>query len=91
MDDMTNPLSEACLICDVGLWQRFMLMYHPPLVSVELGQDASVIDVLELTSGDVCQRYHLRGVIYFATDHFTAQVITNLGMVWIICRSIVNL
>ena len=43
---------------------------------------ASVIDVLELTSGDVCRRYHLRGVIYFAADHFTARVITNAGKVW---------
>jgi hypothetical protein len=82
MDDMTDPLSEGCPVCDVGLWQRFMVMHHPPLVSVELRQDASVIDVLELTSGDVRRRYHLRGIIYFAADHFTAQVITNSGMVW---------
>ena len=38
MDDMTDLLSEACLVCDVSLWWRFMLMYHPPLVSIELGR-----------------------------------------------------
>ena len=53
MDDMTDPLSEVCPVCDVGLWWRFMLMYHPPIVSIELGQDASMKGVLKLTYGDV--------------------------------------
>ena len=57
-------------------------MYHPPLVSVELGQDTSALDVLELTCCNVCRKYHLRGVIYFVANHFTAQVITGSGMVW---------
>ena len=58
-------------------------MYHPPLVSVELGQDASAIGVLELTSQNVHRKYHLRGVIYFAVNHFTARsLITSSGMVW---------
>jgi hypothetical protein len=84
MDDMSDPLSEVCPspTCDVSLWRRFTLMYHPPLVSVELGQDASPIDVLELTSQNVCRKYHLRGVIYFAANHFTARLITTSGMVW---------
>ena len=82
MDDITDPLSEACPRCDVSLWWRFMLMHHPPLVAIELGKDASLINVLELTSQDVCQKYHLRGVIYFAANHFTAQLITSLGMMW---------
>ena len=32
-------------------------MYHPPLVSVELGQDTSALDVLELTCHNVHQKY----------------------------------
>ncbi|KAF8218438.1 hypothetical protein L208DRAFT_1351415, partial [Tricholoma matsutake] len=26
--------------------------------------------------------YYLRGVIYFAANHFTARLITRSGMVW---------
>ena len=70
--DITDVLSEACLMCDVYLWWRYMLMYHPLLVSIELGLDASPLDVLELTSQNVCQKYYLRGVIYFMVNHFTA-------------------
>jgi hypothetical protein len=82
MDDMSDPLSAACSVCQVNLWWRFTLMYHPPLVSVELGQDTSALDVLELTCRNVCRKYHLRGVIYFAANHFTTWVITGSGMVW---------
>lgn len=82
MDDIMDPLSEVCPRCDVSLWWRFTLMHHPPLVAIELGKDTSLINELELTSQDVHQKYHLRGVIYFMVNHFTVWLITSLGMMW---------
>ncbi|KAF8229950.1 hypothetical protein L208DRAFT_1284215, partial [Tricholoma matsutake] len=37
---------------------------------------------LELTVHSTHCRYHLRGIIYYAAEHFTARVITGSGMVW---------
>ena len=84
MDDITDPLSQACLICDVivstcgggsSLWLHTVTILYGidgglVTVPIELGQDASAISVLELTSQNVRQKYHLS--IYFTVNHFTA-------------------
>ena len=38
--------------------------------------------VLHIDAGGLCQRYKLRGVVYFSGEHFTSRVITGNGMVW---------
>ncbi|KAF8220714.1 hypothetical protein L208DRAFT_1071954, partial [Tricholoma matsutake] len=37
---------------------------------------------LDITSGSVRRKYHLRGLIYYAAEHFTACFIARSGMVW---------
>ena len=52
------------------------------MVAIDLGEDAFAQKMLELTCENLRKRYDLRGVIYYAADHFTTRVITSSGMVW---------
>ena len=52
------------------------------MFTIDLSEDAFPQEMLELTSHNVRQRYSLRGVIYYAADHFTVRFITSAGAVW---------
>ena len=82
LDDFTSPSSTTCPICNQNLVRRFNFICHPPMIAIDLGGNAFTQETLELTSSNICQRYDLRGVIYYAADHFTVQVIMGSGMVW---------
>jgi hypothetical protein len=63
--------------CPVGSPSHFI-----PLITIELQEDLSTLEELEITSGGVRRRYHLRGLIYYAAEHFTMRFIARSGMIW---------
>ena len=82
LDDITTPLDATCPVCAEILSCRFTFALHLPLITIELHEDASTLEELDITSGNVRRRYHLRGLIYNAAEHFTARFIARSGMVW---------
>ena len=84
LDDITRPLNATCPVCPEILSRRFTFALHPPLITIELRlhKDPSTLEELDITSGGVQQKYHLRGLIYYAAEHFTACFIAQSGMVW---------
>ncbi|KAF8229276.1 hypothetical protein L208DRAFT_1287238 [Tricholoma matsutake] len=56
-------------------------MSHPPLVSIKLGGNTA-LENLFFTSGNDRHSYHLRGLIYYSENHFTAWFFAQSGMVW---------
>jgi hypothetical protein len=82
LDDFTSISSAKCPVCSKNLTRRFTFNCHPPIFTIDLGEGAFPQETLELTSQNVRRRYNLRGVIYYAADHFTTRFITNAGAVW---------
>jgi len=73
LDDITAPLDATCPVCPEILSRRF---------TFELHEDPSTLEELDITSGGVRRKYHLRRLIYYAAEHFTARFIARSGMVW---------
>jgi hypothetical protein len=82
LDDITTPLDATCPVCLEILSHRFTFALHPPLITIELHEDPSTLEELDITSGGVRRKYHLRELIYYAAEHFTVCFIAQLGMVW---------
>ena len=70
----------------------FSFVWHPPgpLLAIELWHGLHMLNpILQLKVGDDKQQYMLRGVLYFAAEHFTARLITQSGFVWF-CDSLIG-
>ena len=66
----------------VVLHCTFSLTQHPPLLTIELWGGVHACDpFLQVRSGNGEWCYMLRGMIYFAAEHFTAHLITHSGLV----------
>ena len=83
IDDFSVALSSSCPECGNTLFRQFSFACHPPLLAVELWEGLGSLDTsLRISVDGGYRRYSLRGVIYFAADHFTARIVTQAGMVW---------
>jgi hypothetical protein len=82
-DDFAVPLSSFCPEYGCDMFRQFSFTCHPPLLAIELWQGLAAFDpVLHIDVRAVRRRYSLRGVVYFAANHFTARVINRSGFVW---------
>jgi hypothetical protein len=83
MDDFALPLSAECPMCRGNLHRLSSFVWHPPLLGIELWDGMTGFDSeLTIEVGGSRHAYSLRGVIYYAGEHFTARVVTKTGMVW---------
>ena len=81
INDFTLSLGSKCHTCDTNLLQKSRFVQTPPLLAFDLSNnfDSQYLDP-ELNIIGV--QYFLRGVVYFANQHFTEHIITGSGMVW---------
>jgi hypothetical protein len=83
IDNFSVPLSSSCPECECDLIRHFSFACHPPLLAIELWQGLPEFGPdLHVEVHGLHRRYSLRGVIYFAANHFTARVVTQTGIVW---------
>ncbi|KAF8224095.1 hypothetical protein L208DRAFT_1313282 [Tricholoma matsutake] len=82
LNDITMPWNATCTVCPDILSHRFTFTLHPPLITIKHHEDPSTLEELDITSGSVRWKYHLRGLIYYAAEHFTVCFIARSGMVW---------
>jgi hypothetical protein len=84
IDNFAVPLSSFCPDCGCNLVRLFSFACHPPLLAIDLwrGHLAPFDPDLHVKVDGIRRHYSLRGVIYFAANHFTARVVTQAGIVW---------
>jgi PIF1-like helicase/Helitron helicase-like domain at N-terminus len=81
IDNFTQSLGSKCRICDSNLLLKSRFVQTPPLLAFDLSNNFTSphinaeLDVISV-------QYVLRGVVYFANQHFTEHIITGSGMVW---------
>jgi len=69
--------------CDSTLLPRTTFVQLPPLLAFDLGRNVPKLPAtLRITTSNDQSSYVLKGVVYYAHNHFTCRVITNSGMIW---------
>ena len=62
---------------------RTTFVQLPPLLAFDLGRNVPKLPAtLRITTSNGQSPYVLKGVVYYAHNHFTCRVITNSGMIW---------
>jgi hypothetical protein len=84
LDDFTISLGSTCPTCNETLVHKTTFVQAPPLLAFDLGQHIPTINrLIHITCGEGHQvAYNLKGVIYYANQHFTARVVTSTGQTW---------
>jgi hypothetical protein len=87
MDEWVVPLDSHCLICNNFMVRKFVLVWDPPILAVECGENKPTPDMLlevnSITGRHTRHRYWLHGVIYFnaIAEHYTARFITRSNFI----------
>ncbi|KAF8205242.1 hypothetical protein K438DRAFT_1579668 [Mycena galopus ATCC 62051] len=74
---------QRCPICDHRTLAILTASVSPPLIYVGLNDPNVKIDTALAVTVANCQiRYALRGITYYAAQHFTSRIITQEGLCW---------
>ena len=83
IDISESPAGAHCPVCHVRLVRRLKIVYSAPILAFDVAHNVSALDhMLDIPVEGQISRYQLRGVIYHATNHFTARIVTSAGHVW---------
>jgi len=84
LDDFVIVLGLTCPMCNETLVCKTTFVQAPLLLVLDLGQHILTINCLiHITCREGHQvAYNLKGVIYYANQHFTACVVTGTGQTW---------
>ena len=77
--------SARCQICSHLAGIRLRFCSCPPLLAFQVDHPTTYLDrnlSVQIRVENRVQRYALAAVIYYAHEHFTAQIITRNGRVW---------
>ena len=81
INDFTLSLGSKYHTCDINLLQTSRFVQTPPLLAFDLSNNFDS-QYLNPELNIIGVQYFLRGVVYFANQHFTEHIITDSGMVW---------
>jgi hypothetical protein len=83
IDISESPAGAQCPVCHVHLVRHLKFVYSSPMLAFDVANNVSAIDhMLDIPVEGQISQYQLRGVIYHATNHFTARIVTSAGHVW---------
>jgi hypothetical protein len=84
VDNFTISLASACPTCNANLVRKTTFVQAPPLLVFDLGLHVPTMNrVIHITCREGRRvAYNLRGIIYYANEHFTARVVTSTGQTW---------
>jgi hypothetical protein len=77
-------LSSRCYECNSFQVRTTIFQSLPPLLAFEWGIQPPVLNLTLMITTQHAQSatYHLRGIIYHDTNHFTAHIIDTTGQMW---------
>ncbi|KAF8809765.1 hypothetical protein BYT27DRAFT_7019149, partial [Phlegmacium glaucopus] len=81
IDDFTQTLGSRCHACDSNLSLKSKFVQTPPLLAFDLSNNFNS-PYVDAELDVIGVQYFLRGVIYFANQHFTEHIVTHSGLVW---------
>lgn len=83
IDSPDHIVASRCRTCRENLVRRIKFASSPGILAFDVTNNVTAIDhILQVPVDDHVSRYQLRGVVYHATDHFTARIITLSEHVW---------
>ena len=84
VSEETHHAEARCQICRHAVNIKLRFQHGPPLLVFSMaGSRTHINPSFDITSIDTCiSTYTLLAVIYYADQHFTAQVVTRDGRIW---------
>jgi hypothetical protein len=83
-DDMACESNlRPCQLCRGAVYKRFYFTTPPRILSFLVeGTDVELNTTLTISTNDGNREYHLKGIVYFFQNHFTARIFLRGDMVW---------
>jgi hypothetical protein len=84
LNELNIVLSSRCGKCNSFQVKSTTFQSFPPLLAFEWGTQPPVLNPTLIITGQHAQTttYHLRGIVYHDTNHFTAHIIDGTGWMW---------
>ena len=82
-DHFQQPLSSLCPTCNKTEVRHTNFECHLPILAFEWGsQQPAIQNTITIVCKTTCVTYSLKGIIYYADNHFTAHFKSADGTTW---------